>query len=461
MRPVLASIALVLAAAALTACGGNDYLSTEELMKPETCMECHQTHYTEWSGSMHAYASDDPVFLAMNKRGQADTGGTLGSFCVNCHAPLAVKLGMTTDGLDLDQVPQWAKGITCFYCHSIDQVTDDHNNAILLADDDVMRGGISNPADTPAHRSAESPMLDSKATESSAACGSCHDVVTPAGVNLERTFSEWQATIFGQDNPLTHLSCSTCHMFATDGVVTSGPGAAGLDVPLRPYGVHEHTFAGIDQALTTWPETDVQAAKIHRDLDPAIQVRMCLTPVNGDQIELTLDNRGAGHKWPSGAAQDRRAWVELIAYDDQDTVLFSSGVVPDGTDADELAASGTDPYLWQINDQVFDSSDQPADFFWQVARYDETNTLKGPITSDPGNPAYVHSTTRDFPVPGLRATIAKITIRVRIRALPTAMLDDLVSGGELDASIPDKVQTLDIAGTDVEWDASSGNNCLQ
>jgi len=459
MRPVLAALALALVAAALTACGGNNYLTTEELQKPESCMQCHQTHYTEWSGSMHAYAADDPVFLAMNKRGQAATSGALGSFCVNCHAPLAVKLGLTTDGLNLDQVPQWAKGITCYYCHSIDQVTDDHNNAITLADDDVIRGGIANPIDSPAHRSELSPMLDGDAPESSAACGSCHDVVTPAGVHLERTFGEWQATIFGQDNPKTHLSCTQCHMFATDGVITSGPGAADLSVPLRPYGVHEHTFAGIDQALTPWPETDTQAEKIHRDLDPAIQVKMCLTPVNGDQIELTLDNRGAGHKWPSGAAQDRRAWVELIAYDDQNNVVFSTGVVPDGMDPDELA--GTDPNLWQINDKVVDGGGQPVHFFWEVASFDETNTLKGPITSDPANPAYVHSTTRDFPVPGLRATIARITVRVRIRAVPLVMLDDLVSGGELDAAIPGKVQTLDLAGTDVEWDASSGNNCLQ
>ena len=31
------------------------------------------------------------VFLAMNERGQRETGGQLGPFCVNCHAPLAVR----------------------------------------------------------------------------------------------------------------------------------------------------------------------------------------------------------------------------------------------------------------------------------------------------------------------------------------------------------------------------------
>jgi hypothetical protein len=40
---------------------------------------------------MHAYAAEDPVFLAMNARGQRETQGALGAFCVNCHAPLAVQ----------------------------------------------------------------------------------------------------------------------------------------------------------------------------------------------------------------------------------------------------------------------------------------------------------------------------------------------------------------------------------
>ena len=50
---------------------------------------------------MHAYAAEDPVFLAMNQRLQRETGGALGDFCVRCHAPMAVREGATRDGLDL------------------------------------------------------------------------------------------------------------------------------------------------------------------------------------------------------------------------------------------------------------------------------------------------------------------------------------------------------------------------
>src|SRR6476659_6218543 len=65
-------------------------LTRSELMDPQNCAGCHRDHHEQWAASMHAYASKDPVFLAMNRRGQQETGGALGTFCVNCHAPMAV-----------------------------------------------------------------------------------------------------------------------------------------------------------------------------------------------------------------------------------------------------------------------------------------------------------------------------------------------------------------------------------
>src|SRR5512139_748991 len=79
----------------LGACGGGEKLPVEELQDPATCMECHPQHYQQWSGSMHAYAAEDPVFVAMNARGQRETQGKLGTFCLACHAPMAVALGLT------------------------------------------------------------------------------------------------------------------------------------------------------------------------------------------------------------------------------------------------------------------------------------------------------------------------------------------------------------------------------
>src|SRR5687768_1766164 len=72
-------------------------LTRAQLLDPASCKSCHPKHYREWRSSMHAYAADDPVFLAMNKRGQRETEGALGDFCVGCHAPMAVREGETSD----------------------------------------------------------------------------------------------------------------------------------------------------------------------------------------------------------------------------------------------------------------------------------------------------------------------------------------------------------------------------
>src|SRR5262249_1742119 len=284
---------------------------------------------------------------------------------------------------------------TCYYCHSVDSVTGDHNNPLNLASDGVMRGGVARPVASPAHRTARSPLLDGRATESASMCGTCHDVVTPAGVHLERTYAEWQGTIFGQANPRTHLSCATCHMFATDGVITSGPGAAGLDVPLRSLGVHEHTFAGIDTALTDWPEKTAQRAAIDRDLGPALGAKLCVSSVDGGRIEVTLDDRGAGHNWPSGANQDRRAWVAAIGYDAAGKRVLTRGVVPDDKDPEEQAAA--EPDLWTLHDKVADAAGKPAHFFWEVATVDATASLPPAVTTDVNDPRYYHAVTHFFP----------------------------------------------------------------
>ncbi len=437
---------LVVAGLALTAaCGADpDYFTVEELRDPESCMDCHPQHYREWSGSMHAYAADDPVFLAMNRRGQEATDGALGDFCVGCHAPMAVRLGLTTDGLNLDEVPQWAKGVTCYFCHSVDSVDELHNGKLTLASDGVMRGGLSNPVPSPKHRQAYSALLDAEAEESSTMCGACHDVVTPAGVHIEKTFAEWSETIFASDDPVRHLSCSACHMRSRTDVVAE---VEGLDVPLRPYGVREHTFAGVDVALTAWPELDGQRAAIQRDLDPTLVSRLCVVPLDGGRIDLRLDNVGGGHMWPSGAAHDRRAWAEIIAYDATDTVIFQSGVVPAGQDPDPIA----DPSLWEMRERVYDDAGDEVKYFWEVRQTDDTLLLKPAVTVDQSDPRFDHSTTRSFGVAGIFQDIARVTARVYIRPLPYAVIDDLVASGHLAATVRDELPTFTLTGASQEW----------
>src|ERR1700722_3286649 len=62
-------------------------LTPAQLLDPTSCQGCHATHYAGWSASMHAYASDDPVFRAMNQGGQRETDGGWGDFWRESHGP--------------------------------------------------------------------------------------------------------------------------------------------------------------------------------------------------------------------------------------------------------------------------------------------------------------------------------------------------------------------------------------
>jgi hypothetical protein len=417
-------------------------LSIEEVRDPESCRGCHPVHYEEWAGSMHAYAADDPVFIAMNERGQRETNGELGDFCVQCHAPLAVILGETTDGLNLDEVPRFLKGVTCAYCHQVDAMEDTNNAQLHLSEDGVMRGGIEAPVHTGAHVSEYSVLHDRNDLRSSDLCGPCHDVVTPAGVHLERTYQEWQGSIFAQDT-IFRLSCGNCHARGQDGFVADLP-----DMPERR--LHRHGMAGVDIAITEFPDITRQRGWVQDELDATLFASICVGPTAGGvEIIVRLDNVSAGHSWPSGSSQDRRAWSEVIAWSG-DQEVFSSGVVAD----DQAVTSLEDPYLFLLRDQGFDAEGNEVHMFWDIASV-ESNLLSTSVTNDPLDPAFYHYKEQVYPVFGVIPD--RITLRQRIRPMGLEVIDDLVDSGDLAPEIRTQLPTFDLRSTMLEWTGEVGD----
>ena len=430
--------------------GGTPRLTTEELMDAQTCAQCHQDHFKEWSGSMHAYAAEDPVFLAMNARGQRETKGALGDFCVKCHAPMAVRTGATKDGLNLADVPAKLRGGTCFFCHSVDAVKGTHDNPLTLASDGVMRGGIADPLATNAHAAAYSPLLDRNKMESSSLCGSCHDIVAPLGAHIERTYAEWQGTLFSHAS--SQLTCSQCHMDGRDGAAAQVPGA-----PTQRR-LHGHGFPGVDVALSgDFPEVKAQTAAVQQSLDTTLQAALCVKGAGSAEatIQVVLDNVGAGHLWPSGVAHDRRAWVEVKAYS-QGKVIYQSGVVDDGVSVTKLA----DPDLWLMRECLFDQEGQQVAMFWEAATT-ESSQLPGPTTNVPTDPDYyLTHVFRNYPRPtSTPASLAtppdRVTMRVRIIPVGLDVLDDLVKSGDLAESVKAKMPVFTLSGTMLEWTAAA------
>jgi hypothetical protein len=461
-RAAVLAVLAALAVAGLAGCEGEKF-TVEQLQDPNTCMECHPKHFTQWSGSMHAYAADDPVFLAMNKRGQRETNGKLGDFCINCHAPMAKQLGFTDfANFDPNVLPPAARGITCYFCHNVDRVTSTHDNGLVLANDQTMRGGAKDPVDTPAHHSKYDQRMDSDLNQSEM-CGSCHDIVVPASLNgtrdveLERTFAEWKATFFSSsDDPSLHTTCGSCHMIGSRlEAIADAPG-----VVARQFGFHSHDFPGIDVALTPFPQQAEQLAAVHSTLNPAIKIvgpkpavgppqqsgGICVYP--DGRIEVRVDSLSVGHSFPSGATLDRRVWLEMKAYNGAGDVVCQSGVVPEGTDPKRPAQFG----FW---DQALKADGTPAHFFWEVDRF-EPCTGGGcllPAPSFPGEDVsrMARFTIGEHCVAGtLLGSIVRVTARYRINPLPYEMLDSLIASGDLDPAIRARVKTLEV-GSQMEW----------
>jgi hypothetical protein len=455
------------AAGALAGCGSGSAttLSQDQLMDPVTCKGCHPKQYQDWSGSMHAYATDDPVFRAMNQRAARETNQALGTFCLNCHAPVAVHEGKT-DGTNLDTLAAPLKGVTCYFCHSIEQVTGTHNNPLTLASNGQLFGPFADPVPGSPHNVSYSRLLDGATIDSANACGSCHDIVNMQEAHVERTFAEWGVTTLSETPG--GESCAECHMVASDGAVST-------TTPSKIRRVHSHLLAAVDLAVGDFPPADAnnditpqnaqQQAAATAFLATALQETLCLNPVT-NKLMLTLDNTGAsGHAWPSGATPDRRAWVELTAYKDSAVVYASGNTQAVGTfpSALPLEDSSPDPDLWLIRDCLYDAGGAQVDMFWQAVTLADSNQLPGLLIQKATDPkTYQTHFTLAYPSAGaLPDTPDHVTVAVHLQAIGDDVLDSLVGSQDLDPSVPPQIARYTLGGgATLDW-TPTGSNTFQ
>jgi hypothetical protein len=408
-----------------TADGGSKSLLTavDQASDPEACAGCHPKHYQQWASSMHAYASDDPLFLAMNRRGQRE--GQIGNFCVKCHAPMAVLTQATSDGLNLEKLPQKLKGVTCYFCHNVTAVQGTHDNPLQLAQDNVMRGELTDPLNNSFHSSSYSTFLDRDQLDSATLCGSCHDIVNTRGAHLERTFQEWQGSVFSQ--PQIGTTCGQCHM---DQSTALEPVAALAGSPSRHF--HSHRFPAIDLPLTPRSDADALATETQAFLDTSLQSALCVRGTgSAAQIRVVLDNVAAGHDFPSGATQDRRVWLEVIAYSNG-AVIYQSGSVPAET---ALATADPTDLVW-LGDCLLDANGQQVRMFWQAVDL-ESSLLPGQLTFDAADPRYYQThVAADYPRSGASLGVSpdRVTLNVRLAPFDLDVFDTLVKSGDLGES---------------------------
>lgn len=403
----------------------------DQLLDPTNCKDCHPQHYAEWSSSMHAYATKDPVFQAMNKRGQEMTSGALGKFCVQCHAPMAVADNKITDYANLESLPEQYQGITCYFCHNaVDTGPEHFNGNIKLANDTTMRAALDRAQIPSVHKVQYSTFHERTRPESAQMCGTCHDIVNTFNAHnypLEQTYSEWQQTYFALPNS-GFQSCQTCHMDATDedrpAAIKSGyPG-----VPTSARRPHSHLFPGVDVALTPWPN---MAA-----MQSAIEECQLRNNVNYLQVELepptarftVAFETQAGHGQPSGATQDRRMWMEVVGKDATGKVIYQDGQIADGA----VEETPDKPHRCIMRTYTLDDQGKETHNFWEAAKKDEMRSQ--PIPVPKMAQAGSHTRVCSFPAPGLEP-IPHLEFTLKMRPMGIDVLNDLVATGHLQQDV--------------------------
>jgi hypothetical protein len=369
----------------------------------------------------------------------------------------------------------------------------------------MMRGEIKDPVANDIHPSAHSNLLDREELASSTMCGVCHDIHSPLGGHIERTFCEWSHSPFNSSE-LGGTTCASggfCHMAENSKMQPiASPQATpqgtvnpplrfyhahdfpAVDVPLEPIAdaggttgdVGEEPDAGdgnsaavdatvaadagaanmnasdaanTDRSAAALPATPsyasdaAGAARVQFSLNNAIRGALCVTDRDG--IRVVLDPINVGHQWPSGAAQDRRVWAEVIAYKGG-KVVYQSGVVPDGTPVGRQTTDTDLADLWLLRDQMLGVDGGPVDMFWQAASA-YGNELPAAKSFDTSSPLFVLGHIgKSFPRDGspIQGGVDRVTLRIRIQPIGLDVLNDLVSSHDLDPTVAAAMPTFDV-----------------
>jgi hypothetical protein len=312
-----------------------------------------------------------------------------------------------------------------------------------------MRGAIKDAIDPGVHGVAYTESHDSRNIKASYLCGSCHDVVNDKNVPIEQTLAEYIASYHNIEKSGNNGgdTCQGCHMPAESGKIAEVPS---LDLPVRDR--HQHSWPAVDVALSEFPDREAQK----------LLTECALTATGAYVFELVNDGAGgfniaietvAGHAQPSGVAQDRRFWLEVIAYDDKDAVLWQSGVIDDGEPEEyPITDPRYDPQLCIFRNVFEDESGQVTHMFWEAAKIRANDSRVLPIGVDP---LANHVANCAYRTPG-RVQPARLSIRMRMRPVSIDVLNDLVRSGDLDPVVIKEMPTFTVHSTVIEWTKSDG-----
>lgn len=209
--------------------------------------------------------------------------------CNGCHAPLSFLAG------DTPPPPPGAgsmadEGVSCDLCHSIVgfKGEEPYNFNFLVKPGRTKWGGREG-LESPHHQTEQSDFI-----QTTEFCGTCHNEMSPYGIWVKSTQREYAAGPY----PEMGITCHDCHMPRAPGRLANISKETTEDMRHHLFhGAHHPSKLAGAIELVMWTDT------------PEIY------PEEPIQVGLALFNGKAGHKVPSGSAEERQLWVTVHAVD--------------------------------------------------------------------------------------------------------------------------------------------------
>ena len=232
------------------------------------CGLCHKDIYAGWKDSLHAQASDNPVFWTAYLRAFYKQGESAKRACLSCHAPVARING----DFELSN-PLTRESINCDFCHSVSSVESDSQGYRYKHQFSLIKQGPLENVSSPVHQTRFNELY-----KQSLYCAGCHEYQAANGIPLIETFTEWKESSY----PAKGTHCQDCHMRKKAGKVVdeSVKLTSGQEIS-------SHNIAGGHSLAMREQSLDIQIESVN-------------THKQRVQVNVALTNKGAGHKIPTG-----------------------------------------------------------------------------------------------------------------------------------------------------------------
>ena len=230
------------------------------------CSKCHEQIFEEWASSSHAYASISPMFHVFEDKINKLSQGTIGYFCMRCHAPVATTMGLRRDQAIWDGPRVFREGVTCVACHRVKTPYGKTNGERHMTpgglEEPIVGGsdgkGVHLAADkyadwfkTKTDPQSKKPgqlihgrSIQFEELSKSSYCISCHQVAVEPGIKLEVVWDQYRASPAYREG----ITCQECHMGSVPGVAAGysfGPAAVVNGKVVNPERKHSnHLFYG-------------------------------------------------------------------------------------------------------------------------------------------------------------------------------------------------------------------------